>query len=273
VRLPAKSALLPLLLFATATGAWGAAGPTPSVDGPVVDVQSMIGEAVIIRKGADGQTSTIVIPTGKTTQTDPATGETAVEESTVHNRVNDVVRAIAAASPDALGGSTSEGCSGSSNPIRPTANPAHDPNLEAEIRKMLADLSEGELMMVIAVLNNNARHLCIDSGAVNSAVGQIATVRPDAAAQVVFVAALVDPANAEQYTATAQTAAPSESSKIQQASAEAQAAREEFGTDTQPSQPTDSGESPPPEDETPAESEDPGNTQPDVPPGGAPSPE
>ena len=51
---------------------------------------------------------------------------------------------------------------------------------------MLADLTDGEMMMVIAVLNNNARHLCIDSSTVAAAVGEIATVRPEAAAEVVF---------------------------------------------------------------------------------------
>lgn len=258
MRLPARFAALLWLLVATASGA--------SAVEVVVDVESMIGEAVLIRKGADGAADTIVVPTGKTTQTDPVTGETVVEESTVPNAVNDVVRAMAAASPDARSGSTAEGCSRGNNPIRPTANPAHDPELQAEIRKLLAALSEGELMMVIAVLNNNARHLCIDSFAVNSAISEIATVRPEAAAEVVFVAALVDPANAEQFVATAKDAAPGESGRIQQANDAAKSARENFGKGTPPAQ---GGEAPPP-----PESEDPADNGTNVPPGGEPpSPE
>ena len=263
MRLPARFASLVLLLVATATGAWA----TAEIDDVVVDIESMIGEAVLIRKGADGQADTIVVPTGQATQTDPVTGETEVEESTVPNAVNEVVRAIAAASPDALSGSTAEGCSRGNKPIRPTANPSQDPAVQATIRKMLAELSEGELMMVIAVLNNNARHLCIDTVAVSFAISEIAAVRPEAAAQVVFVAALIDPANAAQYAATAQAAAPGESGSIQQAIDDAEAAREELGTESPSSGPTAEGE-------TSQEPEDPAGTETDAPPGGEPpSPE
>jgi len=251
VRLPANFALLLTLLVATGAQAADV----------VVDVESMIGEAVLIRKTSDGQTDTIVIPTGQATQTDPTTGETALGAATLPNKVTEVVRAIAATSPDGNADATAEGCSRSDSPIRPTANPANDPELEGEIRRMLSELSEGELMMVIAVLNNNARHLCTDAFAVNSAIGSIATVRPEVAAQVVFVAALVDPANAEQFVTTAQAAAPGESSNIQQAANAANSARDEFGTNPPP---------PPPPQGGPQGSDDPADTQNDVPSGGEP---
>jgi hypothetical protein len=250
------------------------------VDGVVINVESMIGEAVLIRETDDGQTDTILVPTGQVTVTDETTGQATVQPSTSSNSVNRVVRAIAAVSPDAASGSTGEGCSRGNRPLRRTARPDYDAESQAEIQALLRDLTEGELMMVIAVLNNNARHLCIDYTTIDSTIGEIATVRPEVAGQVVFVAALIDPANAEQFAETASTSAPEQSSNIQQATEAAKRAREDFGTDA-PSQPSDSGESPVPKDTTqeedspPADTGDSGDTDNEVPPGGGepPSPE
>lgn len=247
-----------------------------AVDGVVVNVESMIGEAVLIRESEDGKTDTIVVPTGKTTATDPATGDTAVEESTVPNNVNRVVRAIAAVSPDALTGSTGEGCSGGNSPLRSVARPDYSPGVQAEIQALLKDLTQGELMMVIAVLHNNARHLCIDSATLDTTIREIATVRPEAAADVVFVAALIDPLNADMFSATAQAAAPAESNRIREAVAAASDAREEFGTNTPTN--AEGGESPQEEATEDPEGEpttDNPATDPEVPPGGGepPSPE
>jgi hypothetical protein len=231
------------------------------VDGVVVNVEAMIGEATLKRE-EDGQTDSFIVPTGQTTLIDPTTGETLVVSSTVSNKVNTVVRAIAAAAPDAHS-ATGEGCSRGDRPLRRTASPDYDPETQAKIQALLADLTDGELMMVIAVLHNNARHLCIDSSSVATAIGEIGRVRPELVAEIVFVAALIDSENAELYAETALAVAPNQSEAILQAVETAIIVREGFGTDVPTSQPSD-GESPPPEEETETE----------LPPGGgAPSPE
>ncbi len=237
------------------------------VDGVVVNVEAMIGEATLVREEEDGQT-TILVPTGQETNVDPTTGQTLVGASTQSNKVNAVVRAIAASAPDARTGSTDEGCSRGSSPLRRTAFATTDPETRAEIQSMLADLTDGEMMMVIAVLNNNARHLCIDSSTVAAAVGEIATVRPEAAAEVVFVAALVDPENAEQYTETALAAAPDQSEAIQQATEAASIVNEDFGADVSTLQPSGDESTTPEEETPPPEPEQPPDTETEVPPGG-----
>ena len=125
-------------------------------------------------------------------------------------------------------------------------------------------------LMVIAVLHNNARHLCIDRFTVASAIHEIATVRPELVAEIVFVAALIDSESAELYAETAQAVAPEYNEAIQQAVETAIIIREDFDTNVPTSQP--SGESPPPEEET--ETEEPPETETELPPGGGvPSPE
>ncbi len=171
------------------------------VDGATVNVEAMIGEATLIRK--DGS-ETILVPPGQTTQIDPTTGKTVVAASTAPNAVNEVVHAIAAAAPDAsnrLPGD--EGCSQGDRPLRSNAVPAADPETTAAIKAQMAALSKGELMMVMAVLINNAGHLCIDAATVANTITTIATVRPDAVAEVVIVATLLDPVNAEKFTESA----------------------------------------------------------------------
>lgn len=174
------------------------------VEGATVHLESMIGEATLTRESDDGKTNTIVVPPGKATRTDPKTGATLVETSTSSNKVNEVVQAIAAAAPDAsTGEATDEGCSEGINPLRDVARPETDAETAAAIDAQLAALSEGELMMVIAVLINNAGHLCIDSDTVANALARIAAVRPDAVKNVVAVAILLDPDNAEKFTESA----------------------------------------------------------------------
>ena len=174
------------------------------VDGAVVSVEAMIGEATLVRKDDEGQKDTIVVPTGKATQTDPETGETIVTASTMTNAVNAVVQAIAAAAPDASNRlSTDEGCSEGDKPLRDVARPSTDPATAAAIEAQLAALSEGELMMVMAVLINNAGHLCIDSDTVAATIAKIAAVRPDVVDNVAAVAILLDPTNTEKFTESA----------------------------------------------------------------------
>lgn len=161
--------------------------------GTVARVEALIGEATL-KKGDEE----LIVPTGKTTLTDPVTGEVLVVPSTETDPVNAVVRAIAATAPDA-GDSEDEGCSQGKNPLRATANPEATPEESEAIEKMLAELSEGELMMVIAVLNNNARHLCIDSSTIASTIAIIARVNPDATDSVVDVANTLDPDNSDKF--------------------------------------------------------------------------
>lgn len=168
------------------------------VDGVIVNVEAMIGEATLQKEGYGGKKDRIIVPTGQTTQTDPATGKVIVTPSTVSDPVNIVVRAIAAIAPDATD-SKDEGCSRGKNPLRATANPDADAAALEAIEKQLAALSEGELMMVIAVLHNNARHLCIDSSTIASTIGLIAKVNPDVASDIVDLAAALDPENDDTY--------------------------------------------------------------------------
>lgn len=174
------------------------------VDGVTVNVEAMIGEATLLHKGDEGQKDTIVVPTGKTTQTDPKTGKTIVTASTMTNAVNEVVQAIAAAAPDASNRlATDEGCSEGVKPLRDVAHPPTDAETAAAIEAQLAALSEGELMMVMAVLINNAGHLCIDADTVAATIAKIATARPDVVDNVAAVAVLLDPTNTEKFTESA----------------------------------------------------------------------
>jgi hypothetical protein len=258
VRLAFNSLFLLALLVAATANTW-------SADGPIVRVEAMIGEATVILETDDGQTDSVLVPTGKVTQADPKTGKSKVETSTSTNKVNAVVRAIAAAAPDARSGSTGEGCSRGERPLRTAPRPEYDAATAAAIDAQLASLSEGELMMVIAVLNNNARHLCVDSSTVADTVGQIAAAQPQAAANVVFVATLLDPVNANSFNTAAVTAAPEQAGNIQKAQDAAQNIKKDSNATNQP--PPDTGTNQPPSSET----------EQGTPPGGAiganPSPE
>jgi hypothetical protein len=223
-------------------------------DGVNVNVESMIGEATIINKEDKGQKDPIIVPTGKTTRTDPTTGEVLITASTASNPVNAVVQAIAAAAPDASTGSMDEGCSLGTNPLRSKAVPDVNEETANAIASQLKDLSKGDLMMVIAVLINNARHLCIDSVTVANTIAIIATVRPDAAADVVFVSSLLDGEHENEYVAAAIKAAPDREGEILQARDAANAARDNSDT----------------VDQAPIGTP---NLEQDIPPGGAPSPE
>jgi len=168
------------------------------VDGVVVNVEAMIGEATLQKEDEDGKKDRVIVPTGQTTITDPATGEVLVIPSTEIDPVNAVVRAIAAIVPDATD-PEDEGCSRGKDPLRAAAVPEVDPAAVEDIDKQLAALSEGELLMVIAVLNNNARHLCIDATTIAYAITLIAKVNPNAAISAASLAGALDPENSNAY--------------------------------------------------------------------------
>ena len=226
------------------------------VDGVLVNVEAMIGEATVEEEQVDGKKDSIIVPTGQVSKKDPATGKILLAPATVPNAVNIAVHAIAAAAPDSANGlPTDEGCSKGDKPQRDVANPEYDAEQAKALADQLAVMSKGDLMMVMAVLINNARHLCIDSSAVASAIALIATIRPDAAADVVFVASLLDPDNANLYTDTAIKAAPDQAININKA----KEAAAQINRSKQPRRPPGSQVAP----------------IPDVPPGGGvdPSPE
>lgn len=188
--------LLPLaLLVASATSSWAIES-----SGVSVNVEAMIGQATLVRELEDGKKDAVVVPTGKTTQRDPTTGQILLTPATVANRVNEVVQAIAASSPDAADRlPDDEGCSEDEEPQRLVPKPEYDEALAAFIAEQLKAMSSGELMMVIAVLINNANHLCIDSSSVANAMSLIVSVRPEEAENVFLVASLLDPDNIDRW--------------------------------------------------------------------------
>lgn len=244
-----------------------------AVDGIAVNVEAMIGEATLAEETADGEKVLVVVPTGKATRKDSATGQILVTPATVPNAVNEVVRAMAGSAPDANSGlPTDKGCSAGQNPLRAVARPGHDEAIAAAIAAQLADLSPGELMMVVAVMINNAKHLCIDPAAVSGTVALIATVRPDEAGNIVFVATLLDPANAKLHTDAALQAAPDQVREIEQARSDAEILAKDFDA-VIPPRPVGGQPADPP----PARPDPPVVPERDVPPGGSvgapPSPE
>jgi hypothetical protein len=63
-------------------------------------------------------------------------------------------------------------------------------------------------MMVIAVLINNAGHLCIDADTVADTITKIAKVHPELVGNVAAVAILLDPDNTNKYTDSAKPVPP-----------------------------------------------------------------
>ena len=174
------------------------------VDGVTVHLESMIGDAYIKQTDDEGQTKTISVAPGQETRIDPKTGKTVVAASTGSNAVNEVVQAIAAAAPDASNRlSTDEGCSRGFRPLREVTHPPTDAETAAAIEAQLAALDEGELMMVIAVLINNTRHLCIDADTVAATIAKIAKVHPEFVDNVAAVAILLDPDNTDKFNESA----------------------------------------------------------------------
>ncbi|CAA0090506.1 Uncharacterised protein [Halioglobus japonicus] len=215
MRLPTKVFPAVVLLVTTSMGAWSATDLQ-------VNVEAMIGEATLISEGAGGQAQTLVIPTGKVTQKDPGTGQTVLTQATVTNNVNRVVQAIAAASPDADNRRpTDDGCSQGNAPHRLSPRPEYDQAAAAAIAAELEGMSTGDLMMVMAVLINNANHLCIDTATFVSTVQLISTTRQEEAANIVYVASLLDPANSDNYADVARKVAPTQAGKIDEVVKEA----------------------------------------------------
>jgi hypothetical protein len=229
------------------------------VDGVVVNVEAMIGVATLTEE-IDGEKDTVVVPTGQATQKDPTTGEVVVVPATSINKVNAVVQAIAAAAPDATTGTArDEGCSESGRPLRTSARPDYDAETAAAIEALLAALNESELMMVMAVLINNARHLCIDTSTIIATIGVIATVSPENAAIAVLAAAIFDPENVDDFVNEAIAAAPEQAENIEQARDTAQDIQQGFNPSTPPQAP-----------EAPPKPADPPDIEDDIPPGGNP---
>lgn len=250
-----KALLSFTLLTISAYSAWAAS------DNLVVNVEAMIGEATLVSESPEGKQEKLVIPTGKITQKDPNTGQTLLTPATEPNRVNEVVQAIAASAPDAENQQPfDDGCSQGNAPHRLTPRPAYDDALATDIKQRLSDMSSGELMMVMAVLINNANHLCIDASTIASTINLIATERPEEAGNVVYVASLLDPDNSDLYVDTALIAAPAQAQVIEKAKGEAV----DSAADPEP-------QSPAPPADPPIEPER------DIPPGGSigapPSPE
>jgi len=181
--------------MASASSAWAVES-----NDVTVNVEAMIGRATLVRELPDGKKDAVIVPTGKITQRDPATGQILLTPPTVANRVNEVVQAIAASSPDAAGQQPGdEGCSGSEAPQRPAPKPDYDEALATFIAEQLKAMSSGELMMVIAVMINNAGHLCIDSSSVANTMSLIVSLRPEEAKNVLVVATLLDPDNIDRW--------------------------------------------------------------------------
>lgn len=167
-----------------------------NVDGGTVNVKAMIGETTMTHD-VEGEEDTVIVPAGYATQKDPTTGEILLTTSAAVNKVDAAVRAIVASAPDpSTAKPTDEGCSESGRPLRTAARPAYDAESATAIENQLAALSQGELMMVTAVLVNNAGQLCIDKSTVAAAIRMIASVNPDVTSDVIFVAILLDPDNA-----------------------------------------------------------------------------
>jgi len=179
-------------------------------EGVTVKVEAMIGEATLKPNEGEGQQDAVVVPPGQATQIDPITGKTVVVASTLDNKVNDIVHIIAAAAPDASNRlSTDEGCSKGRLPKRDVAHPTADAETAAAIEARLAALSEGELIMVMAVLINNAGHLCIDSDTLAATLTTIAKVQPAVVASVAaFAVSIVDEETGKKFIKAATPVTP-----------------------------------------------------------------
>jgi hypothetical protein len=212
---PLVTFLLPFgLLLTFAANSWAADERIPSVagdvsgsstaiavDGVSATVEVMIGEATFVAESVEGKKATIIVPTGKATRKDPETGQILLTLASTPDPVNEVVRTISGSAPDASNRlPTDEGCSKGRDPLRLVARPEYDEAGAAAIASQLEELSPGELVMVLAVMINNANHLCIDAATIANTVALIAKVRPDEAGNMVFVASLLDPDNAALYT-------------------------------------------------------------------------
>jgi hypothetical protein len=133
-----------------------------------IRVEAMVGEAVVVFEDIDCPDDVYRVPTGEAAITYPDECNAVVALSTVSNKVNDVVWAIAAADPDDLGAA-------------------------AEIKILLAGLTTAEQALVIVVLFNNAQHLGTNDATVIRTVGAIIEVNPAAASVVVMTASVIDP--------------------------------------------------------------------------------
>lgn len=157
----AVSSLLLLIVFASAN-AW-------SAKSPVIRVEAMVGEAVVVFEDIDcPEGEEVRVPTGEVAENNPVTCETVVAISTVSDKVNAVVWAIAAADPDDL-------------------------EAAAAISTLLAGLTSAEQALVIAVLHNNAIHLGTNKDTIVATIRAIAEVNPTGVSVSILTSAVLDP--------------------------------------------------------------------------------
>jgi hypothetical protein len=161
----------------------------------------MVGEAVVVFEDVDCPEEVVTVPTGEVAQTNPTTCETIVALSTVSDKVNAMVWAIAAADPD-------------------------DPAAAAAIQAQLAGLTTAEQTLVIVVLHNNAQHLGTNDQTIISTIGSIVAVNPRAAATLVMTASVLDPGNAPAFIEAA--TGPGTTESVQQGVEAAEDIRKDF---------------------------------------------
>jgi hypothetical protein len=170
----------------------------------------MIGEATVLVDDPECETRTYMVGSGHSARTTPSACDTVLSESEVTDAVNKVVQKMNACDPDYV-------------------------DARAAVTALLGDLSTSELSMLVAVIINNAHHLCIDTDTITDTIGAIAAVNPEAAASIVFVAAVLEPDNAEKFSIAALEGAPEQVENIQQAKETADQIKEDLGRDAPPS--------------------------------------
>jgi len=194
VRSAVPSLLFVLVTAVSSTNAWSAKNPP-------IRVEAMVGEAVVVFEDIDCPEEVVTVPTGEVAQTNPTTCETIVALSTVSDKVNAMVWAIAAADPD-------------------------DPAAAAAIQAQLAGLTTAEQTLVIVVLHNNAQHLGTNDQTIISTIGSIVAVNPRAAATLVMTASVLDPGNSQAIIEAATV--PGQTESVQQGAAAAEDIRQDF---------------------------------------------
>ena len=203
--------LLFLIFFFSTASAWS----------QTVRVEAMVGAAVVVFEKIECPDDVYDVPTGEVAVTDPVTCETRVMLSTLPDDVGNLVWAI-----------------------------ANNPEAIDDLGDALANLTEGELAMVVTVLQNNQQHLGTTDDTVIEVVSVIAEVAPDAAATVVLTATVLNPEATEEIVAVAIAAAPAREESIREAVDTSGDIREQLGPedDAPPGGDGAAGDAPPEDD-------------------------
>ncbi|MEH6590029.1 MAG: hypothetical protein V7746_07240 [Halioglobus sp.] len=240
-----------ILLLMASVGAWSADDPGSEISR--VKLEVMIGEGTVVLEDAGCETRSYVVGTGYSAKTTPSECDAVLTESDVSDAVNSVVQRISSCDPDFR-------------------------EAREAVAELLGELSPAELSMLVAVIINNAHHLCIDDRTIIETIGAIAVANPEAAASTVFVAAILDPDNTKPFTDAAKAAAPDQADNIEQAADTAEQIKEDLNAGA----PTTGDPAGPAivelvEEEAPPEAPAPPPVDTSVPPGGSipdpPSPE